>query len=81
MVIGYTGESGKEYWHSPIFSEVFSGDLRTFANKVIKKIENFDKEKYVFDEFKSHVRKLAEKYSMEKEQRSLLSLVDLIKKF
>ena len=81
LVIGYTGESGKEYWHSPIFSEVFSGDLRTFASKVIKKIENFDKEKYVFDEFKSHVRKLAEKYSMVKEQRSLLSLVDLIKKF
>ena len=81
LVIGYTGESGKEYWHSPIFSEVFSGDLRTFANKVIEKIEDINKERYVFDEFKPHVSKLAEKYSVEKEQRSLLSLVDLIKKF
>ena len=81
LVTGYTGESGKEYWHSPIFSEVFSGDLRTFANKVIKKIENFEKEKYVFGELGSHIKTLAEKYSIEKEQHSLLSLVDLIKKF
>tara|TARA_B100000029_G_scaffold165600_1_gene161799 strand:- start:1600 stop:2580 length:981 start_codon:yes stop_codon:yes gene_type:complete len=80
LVIGYTGESGKEYWDLPIFSEVFSGDLRTFANKIIEKIENFEKEKYIFDEFRPHVRRLAEKYSIEKEQRSLLSLVDLIKK-
>ena len=81
LVIGYTGESGKEYWDSPIFSEVFSGDLRTFANKVIKKIENFDEKKFIFDEFRPHIKKLAEKYSIEKEQHSLLSLVDLIKKF
>jgi len=80
LVIGYTGESGKEYWDLPIFSEVFSGDLRTFANKIIEKIENFEKEKYIFDEFRPHVRRLADKYSIEKEQRSLLSLVDLIKK-
>ena len=80
-VIGYTGESGKEYWDPPIFDEVFSGDLRTFANKVISKVKDFNENDYVFDKFKPYLSKLAEKYSVEKEQRSLLSLIDLIKSF
>ena len=80
-VIGYTGEGGKEFWDGPIFDEVFSGDIRTFTNKVIKKIEDFNKGKYVFDNLKPYLSKLAEKYSAEKEQRSLLPLVDLIKNF
>ena len=80
-VIGYTGESGKEYWDPPIFDEVFSGDLRTFANKVISKVKDFNENDYVFDKFKPYLSKLAEKYSVEKEQRSLLSLIDLIKNF
>ena len=78
-VIGYTGEAGKEYWKPPIFDEVFSGDLRTFANKVINKVKDFDKNNYVFDKLKLCVNKLAEKYSVEKEQKSLTSLIDKIK--
>jgi hypothetical protein len=78
-VIGYTGESGKEYWSPPIFNEVFSGDLRTFANKVINKVKEYDKNYYIFDKFKPYVDKLAEKYSVEKEQNSLISLIDKIK--
>ena len=80
-VIGYTGEGGKEFWDAPIFDEVFSGDLRTFANKVISKVKDFNENDYAFDKFKPYLSKLAEKYSVEKEQRSLLSLVDLIKNF
>ena len=80
-VIGYTGEGGKEFWDAPIFDEVFSGDLRTFANKVISKVKDFNENDYVFDKFKPYLSKLAEKYSVEKEQRSLLSLIDLIKNF
>ena len=80
-VIGYTGESGKEYWDPPIFDEVFSGDIRTFTNKVINKVKDFDKNSYVFDKFKPYVSKLADKYSVEKEQRSLLSLIESIKIF
>ena len=80
-VIGYTGESGKEYWNPPIFDEVFSGDIRTFANKVINKVKDFDKNGYVLDKFKTHVSKLAAKYSVEKERRSLLSLIELMKNY
>ena len=80
-VIGYTGESGKEYWDPPIFDEVFSGDIRTFTNKVINKVKDLDKNSYVFDKLKPYVSKLANKYSIEKEQRSLLSLIESIKNF
>ena len=41
----------------------------------------FNENDYVFDKFKPYLSKLAEKYSVEKEQRSLLSLIDLIKNF
>ena len=80
-VIGYTGESGKEYWDPPIFEEVFSGDLRTFTNKVINKIKDLNKNNHVFEKFKPYVSRLADKYSLEKEQRGLLSLIDKIKNF
>ena len=80
-VIGYTGESGKEYWDPPIFEEVFSGDLRTFTNKVINKVKDLNKNNRVFEKFKPYISKLADKYSLEKEQRGLLSLIDKIKNF
>ena len=80
-VIGYTGEGGKEFWNAPIFDEVFSGDVRTFANKVISRVKDFNENNYAFSEIEAHLSKLAGKYSVEKEQRSLLPLVDLIKKF
>ena len=41
-VIGYTGEGGKDYWKSPIFTEIYSGDIRNFAKKVIEKINNYN---------------------------------------
>ena len=78
-VIGYTGEGGKEFWDSPIFDEVFSGDLRTFANKVLKKVEDFDKNNYTFGKLKPYINKLSEKYSIEKEQNSLAVLINKIK--
>ena len=81
FVIGYTGEGGKEFWDLPIFDEVFSGDLRTFANKVINKVKDFNNNDYAFDKFEPCLSKLAEKYSVAKEQRSLSSLIDLIKNF
>tara|TARA_B100000029_G_scaffold384593_1_gene380133 strand:- start:4053 stop:5033 length:981 start_codon:yes stop_codon:yes gene_type:complete len=80
-VIGYTGESGKEYWDPPIFDEVFSGDLRTFAKKVIDKVTDFKKNGYIYNNFKPYIDKLADKYSVEKEKSSLSSLIEQLKNF
>lgn len=36
LVLGYTGEGGKEYWHRPLFHEIPHGDLLAFAQKTIE---------------------------------------------
>ena len=41
-VIGYTGEGGKDYWKKPIFTAVYSGDIRFFVKKVLKKISGIN---------------------------------------
>ena len=41
-VIGYTGEGGKDYWKRPIFTEIYSGDIRNFVKQVIKKISDIN---------------------------------------
>ncbi len=46
-VIGYTGEGGKDYWKKPIFTEVYSGDIRYFVKQVIKKISEINLNKSV----------------------------------
>ncbi len=38
FVVGYTGEGGKEYWKKPIFTEIYSGDIKNFVNQILKKI-------------------------------------------
>jgi hypothetical protein len=78
-VVGYTGESGKEYWHSPIFDEIFSGDIRKFAKITIEKIQLLNNNNQYFKELSSHIKDLADKYSIEKETLSLNKLVNKIK--
>ncbi len=36
LVVGYTGEGGKEYWYHPLFHEIPHGDLLAFAQKTIE---------------------------------------------
>ena len=62
-VVGYTGESGKEYWTQPIFDEVYSGDLRTYANKIINKVKDFNKDENFSNKFETQINQLTEKYS------------------
>ncbi len=63
-VIGYTGEGGKDYWKKPIFTEVYSGDIRNFVKKVIKKISEIDKKKGL--RIKQH-KKLVKEFSKDNE--------------
>ncbi len=44
-VIGYTGEGGKDYWKKPIFTEIYSGDIRNFVKQVIKKVSEINMNK------------------------------------
>ena len=80
-VIGYTGQGGKEFWNSPIFDEVIQGDLRTFSTKVLNKVKEFQENNTTFNKIKPYINKLSNSYSLEREETSLVQLVNLIKKF
>ena len=80
-VIGYTGEAGKEYWSDPIFKEVLSGDIRTFAMKVISKVKDIENKNNTYSFLLPQIKRLAEKYSLEKEKLSLNNFIEKIKNF
>ena len=70
-VIGYTGEGGKDYWKKPIFTEIFSGDIRNFVHQVIKKISELNINK---SRRSKQYKKLVKEFSIENE-------IHYIKKF
>ena len=41
VVIGYTGEGGKEYWRNGVFTEVHSGDIRGLVAATLETIAAF----------------------------------------
>lgn len=42
MVIGYTGEGAKEYWHKPQFQEIQPGDIVGFSSAVVRAARQLD---------------------------------------
>ncbi len=73
-VIGYTGESGKEYWQRPIFTRVYSGDIKNFCKELLKdlKLDNFMKIS------KSQRKRLAKHFSLKKEKDSIKKFLKFI---
>ena len=72
-VIGYTGESGKEYWQKPFFTKINSGEIKDFVFKILKKIkskENFSHSKYI---------KFKKKFSKEYETKQIKKFLRAIK--
>ena len=63
-VIGYTGEGGKDYWKKPIFTEIYSGDIRNFVKQIVKKISEINLNKNI--KFKQQ-KKLAKEFSQSNE--------------
>jgi glycosyltransferase involved in cell wall biosynthesis len=64
-VIGYTGEGGKEYWESPIFTEIHSGDIKTFVKAILNKITEIDSNPSI--NYMAERNNLANKYSAQVE--------------
>lgn len=42
LVVGYTGEAGKEFWKKPLFTEIYHGDVRALAKQVRQLAEEMD---------------------------------------
>jgi hypothetical protein len=80
LVIGYTGQAGKEYWVDGQFHEVNCGDIRTFSETILSKIKEIDNGYFDFIEIKENITTLQNKYSPAKELDGLRGLVDQLRK-
>jgi len=67
-VIGYTGEGGKEYWKKPIFTKIYSGDIKNFVTTILKKV--LEKNKNIL---KKNIqrKKIIKEFSKENEIRHI----------
>lgn len=77
QVIGYTGQGAKEYWVPEIFEEVESGDVVTFAQRVLDRVQALD----AMSHFPIHaqvIEKLSLTYSAEQERRDMKAFIDLM---
>lgn len=75
LVIGYTGEGNKEYFHLPCFREVACGDIKDFVEKVLMAIDQFDRNHYQVD--MDSVDILTEKFSKQAQILFLKNLIDV----
>ena len=78
VVVGYTGEGGKEYFHQPIFREVASGDLGNYVKAVELAIGDVEREIMFSKEFSDQITKLKMSFSKENELSHLLKVAATI---
>lgn len=74
QVVGYTGQGAKEYWVPEIFQAIEPGDVVTFAEVILRKIEQLD----ALDSFPIHadsIQMLSNRYSLGQEQTDLRSFI------
>ena len=74
-VIGYTGEGGKDYWKKPIFTEIYSGDIRNFVRQVIKKVAEINSNNKLKQK---QYRSLANNFSKENEIHHIKKFLNYI---
>jgi hypothetical protein len=76
VVIGYTGEGGKEYWKTPIFKKIEQGDILGFVNKINSTIKN----RFNYNSLNIHKRKLLKKYSHINQKKKIFEMLKMIYK-
>jgi hypothetical protein len=74
QVVGYTGQGGKEFWSPEIFEEIESGDVVSFAQAVINKINYLDSLSEFPVNFEA-INSLISSYSSDKEINDLKLLI------
>jgi len=78
-VIGYTGGGGIEYWKSPLFTKIEPGDIDDFGQTLLREIKNYKTDWIKISE-KNRIR-LSEQYSENNQTKSLVNLINIIRKF
>ena len=74
-IIGYTGESGKQWWKKPIFTEIYSGDIKSYCREILK----FTKKNINPKIFKKQRQKLIKEFSEKNQNYSILKMLKKIK--
>jgi hypothetical protein len=77
IVIGYTGEGGKEYWKKPIFNQIYNGDIINFSNTLLEEINNYSFSK----KHEAHRKSLLNKFSNMNEIKNIKKLLNKISSF
>lgn len=75
QVIGYTGQGGQEYWLPEVFEAIESGDVVTFAERVLAKVNAMDGQ----PDFPIHeacIRQLSDMYSQARELADMQQLIE-----
>ena len=76
IVIGYTGQAGKEYWNIPIFKKIEQGDILSFVEVIKATI----KKKINHVSINTHRKKLLKKYSKINQEKQILTILNQIDK-
>ena len=80
IVIGYTGQGAKEYFHPPVFREINNGDFMHFASTVFGSIAEIDGGIFTSDEFKEGIAYVKGVYSNDSERELLLKFANQVAK-
>ncbi|MDZ5460615.1 glycosyltransferase family protein [Azohydromonas lata] len=77
LVIGYTGQGGREYWQPPRFTEIPQGDIVSFAEAVLQAARRLDADASLLDTT-AGCETLFEAFSPDFEQRLLRDFVSRV---
>ena len=78
IVVGYTGQGGREYFAPPAFREVPNGDFLRFVSEVRMAIANAETELSASRAFVLQMHSLAAIYSIENETRHLMTFAQRV---
>lgn len=76
LVIGYTGEAGKEYWLERQFQEINCGDILNFSQTILANVHEFDNVNIEFSKFAGNIEILRNKYTLTQELKDLQGLIN-----
>jgi glycosyltransferase involved in cell wall biosynthesis len=80
IVVGYTGEGGKEYFRDPVFRAIPHGDYRSFVSTTLRVIEQVESNAIFSAEHKRQIDELRMNYSETVERNLLLNFANEIAK-
>jgi hypothetical protein len=80
LVIGYTGQGGREYWDAPNFQEIHHGDIQGFVMAASQAARDIDSRRLTRADLTPGIDRLAERFSVAAETENLRVLLGAIER-